>query len=361
MIFLQWRGKNGRILDSDIPKMILFRSSFDCYTPLERPSANQPPSGQPISAPQPTDREDGECDTDGDSPAADESSCDSDSEIPKRAIALPRQKRALLHPNPIAASVSQPQGPLLAQKKYNIWTEKIREDSLTETMMNFGVNREGRDSRNVEWYDHTLGNRFNKDGVTNRLKRRRHSGGRRGSEEVDEEEQNGDSMDMDYGGGKRVCHNNSRQNRARLLDDLAAPDDAALEEVAKEIAMNLKEANVQLITQVTTALGREFVQAIYKETQRIEEDGGMMIRNNRRRRTSGGVFLFLVKHNDEIGEEKKREAFKPVVDSAEEESKRDEEIEELKKTLITQDSPKLRPRVDAIQTYSTRKLTEIIG
>lgn len=342
--------------------MVFFCSSFDCYTPLERPSVAQPPSGQTISAPHPTDLEDGECATDSDSPAADESSCDSDSEIQKRVIAMPRQpKKAPLHPPPIAASVSQPQGPLLAKKKYNIWTEKIREDSLTETMMNFGVNRDGRDSRNVEWYDHTLGNRFNKDGVTNRLKRRRHSGSRRGSEEVDEAEQDGDSMDMDHGGGKRVCYNNSRQNRARLLDDLAAPEDAALEEVAKEIAINLKESNVQLIAQVTTALGREFVQAIYKETQRIEEDGGMMIRGNRRRRTSGGVFLFLVKHNDEIGEEKKREAFKPVVDSAEEESKRDEEIEELKKTLITQDSPKLRPRVDAIQTYSTRKLREIIG
>lgn len=105
-------------------------------------------------------------------------------------------------------------------------------------------------------------------------------------------------------------------------------------------------------------LGREFVQSIYKETQRIEEDGGMMIRNNRRRRTSGGVFLFLVKHNDEIGEEKKREAFKPIVDSAEDTSKRDEEIEELKKTLITQDSPKLRPKLDSIRTQdmsSTRK------
>ena len=100
--------------------------------------------------------------------------------------------------------------------------------------------------------------------------------------------------------------------------------------------------------QVTTVLGREFVNGIYKETQRIEEDGGMMIRGNRRRRTSGGVFLFLVKHSDEIDEAKKRDAFKPIADSAEETSKRDEEIEELKKTLITQDSPKMRPRIDAV-------------
>lgn len=106
---------------------------------------------------------------------------------------------------------------------------------------------------------------------------------------------------------------------------------------------------------MTTVLGREFVQNIYKETQRIEGDGGMMIHNNRRRRTSGGVFLFLVKHDDVIGEEKKREAFKPVVD---EEAKRDEDIEELKKTLITQDSPKLRPLVDSIRAQemcSTRE------
>lgn len=88
----------------------------------------------------------------------------------------------------------------------------------------------------------------------------------------------------------------------------------------------------------------------------------MMIRGNRRRRTSGGVFLFLIKHNSDIDEEKKKEAFKVVVDSSEETSKRDEEIEELKKSLITQDkdSPKLRPIVDSVKaqdqdTASTRE------
>lgn len=301
------------------------------------------------------EREDGECDTDSDSPVASDSSSDSDAPpIQKRAIVQPRRKRP---PIPPAPSVAQTQSAeVLAKKnKYNIWTEKIREDSLTETMRNFGVNRDGGDSRSVEWYDHTLGSRFSKDGVTNRLKRRRHSGGRQRDEDQEDQE-DGDSMDMDYGNaGKRVCHNNSRQNRARLLDDLDLPEEATLEEFGKQLAKNLKESNEALIVQVTTVCGRDFVQTIFKETQRIEEDGGMMIRGNRRRRTSGGVFLFLVKHNDEIGEEKKREAFKPIVDSAEEQSKRDEDIEELKKTLITQDSPKLRPRIDAIQNYSTRK------
>lgn len=105
-------------------------------------------------------------------------------------------------------------------------------------------------------------------------------------------------------------------------------------------------------------LGRGFVQSIYKETQRIEEDGGMMIRNNQRRRTSGGVFFFLIKHDDDITEEKKREAFKAIPDPSEEAAKRDEEIEELKKSLITQDSPKLRPKLDSIRSQdicSTRK------
>lgn len=231
-------------------------------------------------------------------------------------------------------------------------------------MRNCGVNREGGEGRHVEWYDHTLGNRFGKDGQ-NRLKRRRHSGaaggGRRresNEEDLDDVDLDGeDSLDMYHNHGKRVCYNNSKQNKARLLDDLEAAEDASLEDVAKEIARNLKESNEALIVQVTKVFGRELVQGIYRETQRIEEDGGMMIRNNRRRRTSGGVFLFLVKHNDEVTEEQKREAFKdPAKESVEDSGrKRDEEIEELKKTLITQDSPKLRPRVDAIQMCSTRE------
>lgn len=231
-------------------------SSFDCYTPLERP-APQPVVAQNASttaAQHSGDREDGECDTDSDSPAAVDSSSDSDTgKIQQRAIILPRRKRSLpvAPPAPSVEQQQLSQGTVLARKKYNIWTEKIREDSLTETMRNFGVNRDGGDSRSVEWYDHTLTNRFSKDGKTNRLKRRRHSGGRRKNDQDaddDDEEQDGNSMDMDCGGGgKRVCYNNSRVNRARVLDDLETPEDAPLEEVAKEIARNLKESNEGLI------------------------------------------------------------------------------------------------------------------
>lgn len=203
----------------------------------------------------PADREDGECDSDSDSPVAADSSSDDDSDsgkIQQRAIILPRKRKVVPPVAPIEPQ--QPPSTVLARKKYNIWTEKIREDSLTETMRNFGVNRDGGDSRNVEWYDHTLGNRFAKDGKTNRLKRRRHSGGRRrdgdgdDQEEVGGSDQDGDSMDMDCSSGKRVCYNNnSKQNRARVLADLEAPEEATLEEVAKEIAANLKEANEGLI------------------------------------------------------------------------------------------------------------------
>lgn len=84
-----------------------------------------------------------------------------------------------------------------------------------------------------------------------------------------------------------------------------------------------------------------------------------MIMNGRRRRTSGGVFIFLVKHSD-IPEEKKKEAFTLDSEKCTESSRRDEEIEELKKTLITNDkgSPTLRPKelLNHQDTSTTRNL-----
>lgn len=243
-----YNGKVGEWLLC-YPRMIFqfspIFSSFDCYTPLERPG----PATITTTA-HPPEREDGECDTDSDSPVAAESSEDSDTNAPttQRAILLPRRKRA-----PIPAPPKQQQQSTATRKKYDIWTEKIREDSLTETMRNFGVNRDGRDDRSIEWYDHTLGNRFGKDGKTNRLKRRRNSGnGSRsrgsvnGREEDEDDEEDGDNA-MECSGGKRVCYNNRKPNRARLLEDLVAGEGASLEEFAKEVTEKLKESNEALI------------------------------------------------------------------------------------------------------------------
>lgn len=150
---------------------------------------------------------------------------------------MPRRKRTV----PL---VVQPQTNT-ARKKYDIWSEKIREDSLTETMRNFGVNRDGDNARNVEWYDHTMGGtRFAKDGTTNRLKRRRSSGrSRLSSDDRDED----DSMDMEGAGGKRVCYSKNWKSKRRVLEDLEASEEATLEEVAKELAQKLHETNESLI------------------------------------------------------------------------------------------------------------------
>lgn len=208
-------------------------------------------SSAPLAAPE---REDGECDSDSsDSAATLESSDDSDTKVApihQRTI-LPRRKRPPTAPSVPSGGVGEQvhQQQQSTRKKYDIWTEKIREDSLTETMRNFGVNREGGDGRNIEWYDYTLTNRFAKDGKTNRLKRRRQSGGEERQYQQDAEEDDDDnSMDMDCSGGKRVCYNNRKHNRARILEDLVVVDaEASSEEVAKELAQKLKESNEALI------------------------------------------------------------------------------------------------------------------
>lgn len=174
--------------------------------------------------------EDGECETDKSSSQSDGDSSDGDRL--KRTILNPRRKRV-------------PDQPLSIPNKYDIWSSKLREDSLTETMRNFGVNRqEGDNNRNVEWYDFTVKNRFAKDG-TNRLKRRR-SNGSRETDERDEDDSN-DHTDV---GSKRFCSNRrgskSPQN-PRHLGNLELHENHTCEDMAKEVANKLNEKNDVLI------------------------------------------------------------------------------------------------------------------
>lgn len=68
-----------------------------------------------------------------------------------------------------------------------------------------------------------------------------------GREEDEDEEEEDDDNAMECSGGKRVCYNNRKQNRARLLEDIEAGEDARLEDFAKELAEKLKESNEALI------------------------------------------------------------------------------------------------------------------
>lgn len=94
---------------------------------------------------------------------------------------------------------------------------------------------------------------------------------------------------------------------------------------------------------------------LFKETQKIESDGGMLIVNGMRRRTPGGVFLFLLKNCDDITKKQKKEIFMEDVRKCikgrkvSQSVKRDQKVEELKKTLhIENELPVLSSRGDIL-------------
>lgn len=106
---------------------------------------------------------------------------------------------------------------------------------------------------------------------------------------------------------------------------------------------------------IVNVVGRDMSIRLYKETQKIESDGGMLIVNGMRRRTPGGVYLFLMKNCDDITKKQKKDIFledsRKCIKSRKsaQEEKRDQEVEELKKTLqIEKELPQLSTRSEFI-------------
>lgn len=106
---------------------------------------------------------------------------------------------------------------------------------------------------------------------------------------------------------------------------------------------------------VVNVLGRDLPIKLFKETQKIESDGGMLIVNGMRRRTPGGVFLFLLKNCDDINKKQKKDIFleetRKTIKGRKltQATKRDQEVEELKKTLKNENElPVLATRSDIL-------------
>lgn len=110
-----------------------------------------------------------------------------------------------------------------------------------------------------------------------------------------------------------------------------------------------------ILGKIVNILGRDTPIKLFKETQKIESDGGMLIVNGMRRRTPGGVFLFLLKNCDDITKKQKKDVFLDDTRKcikgrkAAQANKRDQKVEELKKTLqIENELPALSARGDIL-------------
>jgi len=68
-----------------------------------------------------------------------------------------------------------------------------------------------------------------------------------------------------------------------------------VDELTQQIANQLQEPNIELISRVVQHIGPDAALAFLQQTLTIEAQGGMLTSNKKRRRTPGGVFFYLVK------------------------------------------------------------------
>lgn len=175
-------------------------------------------------------------------------------------------------------------------KKNDIWGSRIREDALSENLVNCDVSTVDR-SRNVEQY--SIPKKNNKQRTTNKRtwKDRKKSHLRLNK------------------GSKTDSNNCNGITAPRNILDVQTTIEDADDDVAKDIANKLLEKKEGLIRMVVEIAGKAIALELFKETKRIEWSGGLLTMNGTRRRTPGGVYLYLVKKNSNITKEQQLKIF----------------------------------------------------
>nr|CAI5830879.1 unnamed protein product [Callosobruchus analis] len=254
------------------------------YVPLERPvnySAMQPTPRFP--------REDYQSESEEELQSSDS---DSDSEPSSKQKKKPRIKL-----KPKSRRTTAPKG-----KKYDIWSTRVQEDFLAETLNSCDVTSKDR-SRSVESYDYTLAYKFyNEDKVDSKP----FSDQRRGNKRTVDDRNNSKFRQRRR---SNSSDKDKKKGKSKIILDLSVDIDNSPEDIAKDVACKLYEEKGELILKVIQTLGKKRTLEIFQETKRIEEDGGMLIMNQTRRRTPGGVFLNLVRNDYHITPEQKRDIF----------------------------------------------------
>ncbi|XP_075217183.1 phosphorylated adaptor for RNA export isoform X2 [Lycorma delicatula] len=224
--------------------------------------------------------------------------------------------------------------------KYNVWSIGLQEETLSENLVNCGVEKIDR-SRNVESYDYQMKYRLEDD-----------------HEQITELDHEDEKLRLNYSRGYKrrrgECgkqrhirqrskdrdwqeHRQGANAIKRTISELSVTDSDSPEDVAKDIASKLLETKEDLILRVVTVLGNKKAIDLYNETKRIEEDGGMMVMNGSRRRTPGGVYLLLVKRDTNIPHEKIKQIFnveKEMTQQFRRKRKKNFKTNEMKKSIL---------------------------
>ncbi|CAH2005311.1 unnamed protein product [Acanthoscelides obtectus] len=220
------------------------------------------------------------------------SDTDSDSEP-----SLKQKKRPKIKLKPKSRRTTAPK-----EKKYDVWSTRVQEDFLAETLNSCDVTSKDR-SRNVESYDYTLAYKlYNKD----KPESKPFVDQRRGNKRTVDDRRNSHFRQRRRSSSS---DKEKKKGKPRIILDLAVGTDDSPDEIAKDIGNKLYEEKEDLILKVVQNLGKKRTFEIFKETKKIEEDGGMLIMNQTRRRTPGGVFLYLVRNDYHITPEQKRNIF----------------------------------------------------
>ncbi|XP_075168686.1 phosphorylated adaptor for RNA export [Haematobia irritans] len=377
--------------DDDLEEGALSDSSDDVYTPLQRPVLTITPTPTSARSQENSNKMDDDFvetktnDIDDDECQSDESSSSADSSDTCLAKANKKEKRPKKRVKRtvmvrVSASHDGNEQKRSRFKRYDIWTAALQEDALTENMRGCDVTQNGFNDRNVENYDFSLHYRLN---GANSLKRRLSGDDISDSDQQQPQHKRqrpssrGEHNSRSSSSSKNSVHERlgkRRNNRRypstnsgsdsnsyepRLIEDIEDIGDRDTVDVAKEIALKLREQKDDLLVKIVEVIGIELSLKIYKETQRIEADGGMTIQNGLRRRTPGGVFLFLVKHNETISAEDQKAIFSEDRNKSNKNLKaiktimRERKVAELKKCLSEQGAE--------LNTLSTRKDLLLMG
>nr|CAI5830880.1 unnamed protein product [Callosobruchus analis] len=192
------------------------------YVPLERPvnySAMQPTPRFP--------REDYQSESEEELQSSDS---DSDSEPSSKQKKKPRIKL-----KPKSRRTTAPKG-----KKYDIWSTRVQEDFLAETLNSCDVTSKDR-SRSVESYDYTLAYKFyNEDKVDSKP----FSDQRRGNKRTVDDRNNSKFRQRRR---SNSSDKDKKKGKSKIILDLSVDIDNSPEDIAKDVACKLYEEKGELI------------------------------------------------------------------------------------------------------------------
>ncbi|XP_023939276.1 phosphorylated adapter RNA export protein [Bicyclus anynana] len=262
--------EDGELEDSDVEE--------GTYIPLTRPETFNPPSLVNMQI------QDEQSDEDTGLESSGSESDDDFRRRPKRTKLRPKRPQPSAQPD--------------KKEKYNVWCKALQEELLTEDMVSCDVTKKGR--YGVESYDYTIKYRLDDNYVSKKIFTNNHEY----KQNKTNKRSYSDRSNNKFRQGKKINseHPPDEKQRPRNLLDLAVTSDQPPELVAQDIAEKLREDKTELLARIVQVTGTNKAMAIYKETQRIENDGGMLVMNGTRRRTSGGIFFFLLKRDDEVSQ-----------------------------------------------------------